>query len=155
MNTRFWKFQYVCLVICFSLVCVYSRKDIDSCSKEWARLPGILEKISPLLFPDNDIQLTDFGALGDGETDCTDAFRKAIDKCSETGGGRIIVSPGRYLTGAIHLKSYMNLHLEKGATILFSRDPKQYLPLVFTRFEGVELIRLGPGFWRVFTRISG
>src|SRR5699024_10233687 len=43
-----------------------------------------------------------------------------------------------------HLKSNVNLHLEKGATILFSRDPQDYLPVVFTRWEGMELMNYSP-----------
>jgi polygalacturonase len=53
------------------------------------------------------------------------------------------VPPGEFLTGAIHLRSNVNLHLHTGATIRFSRDPKAY-PIVFTRFEGTELMSFSP-----------
>jgi len=52
----------------------------------------------------------------------------------------VVVPAGRFLTGAIHLKSRVNLHVSDGATIAFSRDSRHYLPLVFTRWEGVELM---------------
>src|SRR5204862_6561618 len=69
---------------------------------------------------------------------------KAIAACNRAGGGRVVVPTGSFLTGAIHLKSNVNLHVTKGATIKFSRDPKKYLPLVFTRWEGMELLNYSP-----------
>jgi len=80
----------------------------------------------------------DYNAVGDGSTDCTGAFARAIDACHEAGGGRVVIPSGVYLTGAIHLKSHVNLHLLKGAVLRFSTDPRKYLPLVYTRWEGVE-----------------
>ena len=77
-------------------------------------------------------------------TDCTETFHKAIDACSRAGGGKIAVPEGVYLTGAIHLKSNMDLDLAKGATIRFSTDPKSYLPTVFTRYEGTEVMNYSP-----------
>ncbi len=50
----------------------------------------------------------------------------------------MVVPPGVFLTGAIHLKSKVNLFLSKGAVLRFSTDPAMYLPAVFTRWEGVE-----------------
>ena len=60
------------------------------------------------------------------------------------GGGRVVVPAGTFLTGAIHLKSSVNLHLSAGATLRFSRNPQDYLPVVFTRWEGVELMNYSP-----------
>jgi polygalacturonase len=80
----------------------------------------------------------DYNAVGDGSTDCTGAFARAIDACHAAGGGRVVIPSGVYLTGAIHLKSHVNLHLLKGAVLRFSTDPRKYLPLVYTRWEGVE-----------------
>ena len=51
---------------------------------------------------------------------------------------------GRYSTGAIHLRSGVNLHVTEEATLLFSTDPRKYLPAVFTRWEGVELWNYSP-----------
>jgi polygalacturonase len=48
------------------------------------------------------------------------------------------------LTGAIHLKSNVNLHVSPGATIKFSKNPGDYLPVVFTRWEGTELMNYSP-----------
>jgi polygalacturonase len=110
----------------------------------WEMVPGILARIKPPVFPDRDFAITSYGAVGDGVRDCTDAFRQAIDACVAAGGGRVVVPAGRFLTGAIHLRSNVNLHVMGEATILFSTDPTMYLPQVLTRFEGVELMGYSP-----------
>ncbi len=85
--------------------------------------------------------ICDFGAKGDRKTNNTEAFSKAIEKCDK--GGKIIVPAGKFLTGPIHLKSNMELHLEKDATILFSNNPDDY-PAVKSRWEGVECYGYSP-----------
>ena len=110
----------------------------------WERLPGILAAIRAPVFPDRDFPVTDFGAVADGTTDATGAFRAAIEACARAGGGRVVVPPGVFLTGPIHIRSSVNLHVSEGATIRFSRDPAAYLPVVPTRWEGVELMGLSP-----------
>lgn len=110
----------------------------------WAQVEKILARIVPPQFPAHDFNLTNYGAIGDGKTDCTEAFREAIAACHEQGGGRVVVPAGTYSTGAIHLKSNVNLHVTQNATILFSQDTRKYLPVVFTRFEGVEVMNYSP-----------
>lgn len=110
----------------------------------WSQLPEILKRIRPPVFPNRDFPITRFGAAAGGATDCTDAFRKAINACNRAGGGRVLVPEGTFLTGAIHLMSNVNLHLVEGATIRFSRDPQKFLPVVFSRWEGVELMNYSP-----------
>lgn len=70
-----------------------------------------------------------FGASGDGKTKDTPAIQKAIDTCTQAGGGTLYVAPGTYLTGTIVLKSNVDFHLESGATILGSKDLADYIPL--------------------------
>jgi polygalacturonase len=110
----------------------------------WERLPGILAGIRAPTFPDLDFPVTDFGAVAGGTTDSTGAFRAAVEACARAGGGRVVVPPGVFLTGPIHLRSNVNLHVSEGATIRFSRAPAAYLPVVRTRWEGVELMGLSP-----------
>ena len=111
------------------LLCVVPAAS-QSLNTGWDQVPGIINNISEPTFPDRDFIITDFRALGDGTTDCTDAFREAIAQCHESGGGRVVVPQGVFLTGAIHLKSNVNLYVSRNATILFSKDKKKYLPIV-------------------------
>ncbi|HEX2095700.1 MAG TPA: glycoside hydrolase family 28 protein [Longimicrobiaceae bacterium] len=110
----------------------------------WERVPGILARIHPPTFPDRDFPVTRYGAVGNGTTDCTAAFRQAIVACAAAGGGRVVVPAGRFLTGPIHLRSNVELHVSRGATLAFSRDPKDYLPAVFTRWEGMGMMGYSP-----------
>jgi polygalacturonase len=111
----------------------------------WESVPAILHRIKAPAFPDRDFVVTEFGAVGDGATDCKPAFDRAIVACAGQGGGRVVAPKGEWLVnGPIHLKSGVNLHVERGATIRFSREPKHYLPAVFTRFEGTEVMNYSP-----------
>jgi len=109
----------------------------------WDQVPGILKRIAPPTFPAHNYVITDFGAQAGGP-DCTTAIAAAIDDCAKKGGGHVVIPAGEFHTGAIHLKSNVDLHLEKDATLLFSADPKAYLPAVFTRFEGIECYNYSP-----------
>jgi polygalacturonase len=71
--------------------------------------------------PVSTISIVNFGAVGDGKTDNTAAFAKAIDSCADTGGGHVIVPAGTWFTGPIHLRSRIDFHLDAGAVVLFSR----------------------------------
>jgi polygalacturonase len=122
----------------------FNIQTIDDPESGWAMVPGILSQINPPVFPDRDFNIIDFGAIGDGETICTEAFQQAISACSDSGGGRVIVPEGEFLTGAIHLKSNVNLYLTKNAMIKFSQDPEDFLPVVYTRFEGTECYNYSP-----------
>jgi polygalacturonase len=104
----------------------------------WDAVPEILARIVPPTFPDRTFDITRYGAKGDAKTECTKAFRDAIAACSKAGGGRVLVPKGRFRTGAIHLLSNVDLHVSRDATIEFRTDPKKYLPVVFTRWEGTE-----------------
>jgi len=96
-------------------------------------------QIKTPIFSKRDFLITDYGAVGDGKTKNTAAFKQAILTCAQQGGGRVVVPPGTFLTGAIYLESNVELHLSEGATVLFSRDSRDY-PLVFTRWEGMECL---------------
>ena len=110
----------------------------------WASVPGILGRIRAPKFPGRDFPIRKYGAVPDGVTDCTTAFRDAIAACTKARGGRVVVEGGTFLTGAIHLASNVNLHVAKDATIRFTRDTKAYLPAVLTRYEGTELMNYSP-----------
>jgi polygalacturonase len=97
-------------------------------------MPSILKRIKPPRFPNRTFQVKTKA----------DSIQNAIDECSKAGGGKVIVPAGTYLTGPIHLKNNVNLEISEGATIKFSQNPKDYLPVVFSRWEGVELFNYSP-----------
>ena len=110
----------------------------------WDSVPAILARIKAPQFAARDFPVTEFGAKGDGTTDCTDAIAKAIAACHAAGGGRVVVTGGVFLTGAVHLMSNVNLYVDEGATLKFSPDPAKFLPVVLTRFEGTECMNYSP-----------
>ena len=109
----------------------------------WQRADEIVKRIVVPKFPVRDFDITKYGAVGDGKSSCTESIRKAIAACGAAGGGRVVVPDGRFLTGAIRLEGNVNLHLADKATLAFTDDVKQY-PIVFTRWEGVELMNFSP-----------
>ena len=105
----------------------------------------ILNYITEPTFKDADYNILDFGAVADGQTDSHDAIIEAIKTCSNNGGGRVIVPAGKFYTRtSIILQSNVNLHLEEGSEIIFSENPKDYLPPVLTTWEGTELFNYCP-----------
>ncbi|WP_114779048.1 glycoside hydrolase family 28 protein [Botryobacter ruber] len=88
--------------------------------------------------------ITDFGAVQGDKNKTSKAIAKAIDKANKAGGGVVVIPEGEWLTGKIHLKSNVNLHLNKGAVLLFSEKPEDYLPAVFTTWEGMECYNYSP-----------
>jgi polygalacturonase len=102
----------------------------------WRSLPNLLARITPPNIPRRD-----FVVKAKSGTDATAAIKRAIDAASKAGGGRVVIPEGEYLTGPIHLRSRIELHVR--GTLRFSRDPKDY-PLVHTRWEGMELMNYSP-----------
>ena len=106
-------------------------------AEDWSGMDAILKRIEPPTFPKHDFVITDFGAVGDGRTDCRAAIIKAIDAGVKAGGGRIVVPAGTFFCdGPVHLKSGIDFHLARGATLTFGADPSRYLPAVLSRYEG-------------------
>ena len=107
----------------------------------WDSLPAVLARIKAPQFAARDFPITDFGAKPG--TDASAAIKAAITACNQAGGGRVVVPAGEWLTGAIYLKSNVNLHVAEGATLRWSFNLEQY-PIVFTRWEGVECMNFSP-----------
>lgn len=132
---------WLVLVAQLAVTAPASAQETDS----WTAYPEVVASIQAPTFPEPEFPITAEGAVADGKTDALPALRKAIDACSAAGGGRVVVPEGKwFVKGPIHLKSGVNLHLAKGATILFSTEPDDYLPAVFTRFEGTEVMSYSP-----------
>lgn len=81
--------------------------------------------------------VTDFGAIGDGQTLNTRAIQRAVDTCAARGGGVVYVPPGKYVTGPIMLKSNINFHISQGARLLGDTVIADY-PGVQGRWEGID-----------------
>src|SRR6266508_2472248 len=88
----------------------------------WDAAKTIVAETALPMIPAATFDARSFGANGNGSTDNTSAFRRAIDACSAAGGGHVIVPSGTYVTGAIRLKNNVDLHLNSGAVLKFSGD---------------------------------
>lgn len=100
-----------------------------------------MPKVAIPSFPDAEVNVTDFGAVGNGLEVNTKAINKAIKDLASNGGGKVVIPRGMWLTGPITFESNINLHLEEGALLIFSKDKSLY-PLVETSFEGLDTYRL-------------
>ncbi len=84
-----------------------------------------------------DISKAPYNAVGDGNTINTEAIQHAIDDC---GANECVYIPkGEYMTGALTLHSNMEIYIEKGGVLSGSAEPKDYLPKIWSRFEGIEM----------------
>ncbi|PMD92527.1 glycoside hydrolase [Siphonobacter sp. BAB-5405] len=88
----------------------------------WENLPVIDQP----RFRADTFLVTSYGAKGDGLTLNTKAINRAITECSQKGGGVVVIPAGLWMSGPVVLKSNVNLHLKKAATLLFTPDKSQY-----------------------------
>lgn len=112
----------------------------------WAQEP-VRPTIQQVSFPKDTLQITSYGAKGDGQQLNTQAINTAIAASSEKGGGVVLIPAGLWLTGPIEMKSNVNLHVSREAVLLFSDDFNQY-KLVESNWEGEPA-------WRNQNPISG
>ena len=110
-----------------------------------AKYKQIEQSIQSPQISGKDYDITKFGAKPEATAAQNQkAIQKAIDKCSKKGGGRVLVPTEQtFKTGAISLKSHVNLHFEEGAVLLFVFEPDLY-PVVETSWEGLECFNLSP-----------
>jgi polygalacturonase len=90
-----------------------------------------------------EIDLCSFGGRGDGVTDNSPAFVRALEDLNAAGGGTLTVGSGIWRTGPLELFSNLTLYLEEGAVVSFIAEPARYVP-VFTRWEGVRCFAMHP-----------
>jgi polygalacturonase len=135
---------FLTLFSLFFLSCgVKQQQQTSVASDPWKAMQRVIDGVKVPTFRDKTYSITDFGAQAGGVFDNTQAFKKAIQVCTENGGGKVLVPSGKYLTGPIQLENNVNLHLEEGAEILFSTNTADY-PIVHTSFEGTELMNYSP-----------
>jgi polygalacturonase len=107
-------------------------------------IPFAMPPIDVPIFPENICNIKNYGAIGDGIFINTRSIKNAIKDCFQKGGGKIIFPEGKWLTGPIHLRNNINLYLEKNSEIIFTSNLDDYLPVVFTKFQGMEYYNFSP-----------
>jgi DNA sulfur modification protein DndE len=110
-------------------------------------LPGVaaaqqsaLPAVKTTSFRADTFSIAKYGAVPDGLTANTAAFQKAIDECSQKGGGVVLVPRGQWQTGPIEMRSNVNLHVATGALVQLSNKPSDY-KLHKTNWEGLDAVR--------------
>jgi len=127
----------------FIIAIIFSTNQLvakNAYDKYYKDIPFPMQKIKSPAFKNNTVSINEVGGKGDGISLNTEAFQRGIESLSKKGGGKLVVPAGIWFTGPIVFKSNINLHLEKGALILFSTDFDLY-PLVNTSFEGLDTKR--------------
>lgn len=101
--------------------------------------------------PEYSVSICEFGAMEyldivteENKKICTESIRNAIEHVSARGGGHVVIPKGTWHTGAIHLKSNIDLHFEEGAILDFSTNPEDYLPVVLVLMEGIRCYNYSP-----------
>ena len=111
----------------------------DSC-------PFPMPEVARPSIPEHEVCITDFGGNSDGSALNTEAFAKAMKALAAQGGGRLNVPAGIWLTGPIQFEDHCELHVERGALVLFTTDFDAY-PQVTTIFEGITSTRKMSPLW--------
>lgn len=131
----------VLLLFVFAMVSIA----MNAMNYDVAKRDSILKNITGAKMPEAKVSLLDFGAKGDGKKDCLSAFKKALQQSKKKGGLRIVVPSGTYyIKGSIHLVSNTCIELQEGAVLKFDPDPKKYLPMVKTSWEGTFMQNYSP-----------
>jgi len=124
--------------------CMSQKKGAQNVTEKKAdsglKIPFKMPEVQLPKFKTDTLNIVDFGAVPNTEQLCTNAINTAIEKCSKSGGGVVVIPAGLWTTGPIKLKSNVNLHTQNGAFISFTSDLKQY-KLIESYFEGSKVIR--------------
>jgi polygalacturonase len=139
------------LVLCSSLLAIASAVTAQNALEPIApiKAPFAMPQLQRPEFPNRAFSITKFGAKqcqwdADEIVKSTEAIQKAINACHASGGGYVAVPGGDWITGSLTLKSNVNLHIAEGATLHFTNDLEDYLPIVHVRYEGVEAYNYAP-----------
>ena len=128
-----------------AMLCVLT--PLLAAAQQWdeAQYRQIEQSIRTPHFADKAYVITQYGAKTTNTAAKNQkAIQKAIDLCSKKGGGRVVIPANqKFLTGAIQLKSGVNLEVQEGAVLEFAFQPELY-PIVETSWEGLECFNLSP-----------
>ena len=131
---------YILALSAFAALTVASCGSNQEFAYLYEDLPFEMEQVQRPQIPAREVDIRDFGGVGDGVVLNSEAFAKAIDALSQKGGGKVVVPTGVWLTGPITLKDNIELHIKPDAVLLFSTDRDLY-PIVETVFEGLDTRR--------------
>lgn len=134
-----------CVLFSVLMSDVLAAKCIKITDNPWKDVNKVLKKIKAPKFKEKNVfVITDFGAIEGKEDYTTNAVNKAVNAANDKGGGVVVVPKGTFYTGPVTLKSNVKLLLKDGATLKFSTNPKDYEPMVKTRWEGWDVINYHP-----------
>jgi len=108
------------------------------------KLPFPMTVPTAPVFPARTFDIRKHGAVAGGEKLNTQAIAAAIAACVKADGGRVLVPAGVWLTGPVHLRSKVELHVAEGAELRFSRNYSDYLPVVYMQRGGVRCFNYSP-----------
>ncbi len=117
--------SYMVLCVCVlvpSLLSAQSRY-----ARYYENLPIEVKQVEEVTFPETRTNIAKYGAVPNTGELCTAAIQQAIDELAAQGGGHVIVPRGVWKTGPIVLQSNIDLHLNRGAVLLFTEDKTQYI----------------------------
>lgn len=137
----------LCFALLLSLIFLSFKKDQSLVTLKEVIVKAPFE-MPAIKIPDfskcKEFSIVDFGAVQGNKNKTSEAINKAISKANKAGGGIVVIPEGEWLTKKIHFKSNVNLHLNKGAVLLFSETPDDYLPAVNSTWEGYECYNYSP-----------
>ena len=143
-NATFMKKQILLssatLLLTSLMACQPNPKPAAPATEAKMQLPFDMPEVQIPAFKPDTLTITDFGAVPNTHRLVTDAMNSAIRKCSESGGGVVLIPAGLWTTGPIYMQSNVNLHAANGAFVQFTEDPLQY-KLIHSFYEGVPDIR--------------
>lgn len=129
----------------FTLISTSISLQAQNNSDVWQEAEQIIATIQKPEIPDKTFKISDFGASTDsGALHNQKAINAAISAANQAGGGKVIIEKGTWLTGPLTLQSHVNLVVADGATLRFSTVREHYLPIVRTRWEGIDCYNLRP-----------
>lgn len=119
--------------------------------------PFPMSDVNTPIFPDRSFNIADYGARAlppDGYPTAADssrivrtnsqAIQRAMNACAASGGGHVVVSKGKWLSGTVLFDNNCDLYLSEGAELIFSPNPEDFLPETMTTYEGVECYNCQP-----------
>lgn len=133
----------LCVFLLLNVSCTLSSNKPDKTVNE--KIPFDFPDFREPVFKDQTFNILNYGAKqGDSLFLNTEAIRSAIKACHESGGGKVLIPEGKWMTGPVHLLSNVNLHLEEGAELIFSQNFDDYLPVILIQRGGFFCYNYSP-----------